>query len=265
MTARMGISLRQEWIEPLLHSRATLPALEVVFEQWVFASEPALADLEQLRARYPILVHCLGMNLGSSDPLDRDYLGRVRAFAKRFEVNAVSDHLSWRSIDGQWSLSLLPLPRTEGALRHVASRVDAVQTFLGHAIALENVSQYLRTPGNMELVDMFNALHRQCGTMIHLDLNNLIVNERWLGEPPGSFLNRLTAEIAWTHVAGHENVPMPIDDHSAMPTEQCMQLLSSVGGDAPVILEWDRDRPAFEDLLPRLATKETSLVDRTAH
>jgi hypothetical protein len=37
MTARMGISLRREWVDPLLASRPTLPALEVIFEQWVCA------------------------------------------------------------------------------------------------------------------------------------------------------------------------------------------------------------------------------------
>ena len=146
MTARMGISLRPEWIEPLLRSAAPLPALEVVFEQWVFASEPALQQLERLRARYPLLVHCLGMNLGSSDPLDGDYVERLRAFAARFEATGISDHWSWRSTQGQWSLSLLPLPRTEEMLAHLAGRVDAVQTVLGRPIALENVSQYLPTP-----------------------------------------------------------------------------------------------------------------------
>lgn len=256
MNARLGISLRQEWVEPLLATRPELPALEVIFEQWVFASDAALRQIEALRERYPILLHCLGMNLGSTDPLDRDYLERVRAFADRFGIEDISDHLSWRSTDGQWSLSLLPLPRTEEALAHVAARVDAVQSFLGRAIALENVSQYVPTPGDIPLVEMFNALRRQCGTAIHLDLNNLIVNERWLGETPDAFLDTLTADIAWVHVAGHQNVPMPIDDHSAMPSARCMKLLSRVKDEAPVILEWDRERPALDTLLPAISSAE---------
>lgn len=256
MNAPLGLSLRPEWVEPLLDSRAALPALEVIFEQWVFASESALADLERLRGRYPMLLHCLSMNLGSADPLDRDYFERVRAFADRFEVSGVSDHLSWRSIGGAWTLSLLPLPRTREALEHVVARVEGAQSVLGRRIALENVSQYRATPEEMPLVEMFNELYQRCGAPIHLDLNNLLVNERWLGEKPEAFLDALTAEVGWAHVAGHQNVEMPIDDHSAMPSAQCMRLVSYLRDDTAVILEWDRERPALRSLLPVLERPE---------
>jgi hypothetical protein len=256
MTARMGISLRREWVDPLLATRPPLPALEVIFEQWVFASESELRQLERLRERHPFLLHCLSMNIGSSDPLDRDYFERVRAFADRFAISAVSDHLSWRSINGQWSLSLLPLPRTEEALAHVAGRVNEAQTCLGRTIALENISQYLPVPGDIPLVEMFNQLHQRCGTALHLDLNNLLVSERWLGEPPGAFLDALTADIAWLHVAGHDEVPLPVDDHSRMPTAACMELLARVAPSVPVILEWDRERPPLQKLLPAISAAE---------
>lgn len=253
MTARLGISLRQEWIEPLLASSTPLPAVEVIFEQWMLASDAELETLERIRERQPLLLHCLSMNLGSTDPLDRDYFERIRRFSSRFEIDAISDHLSWRSIGDVWTLSLLPMPRTEDALAHLTARVDAVQSFLGQRIALENVSQYLETPGELSLAEMFNGLSASCGAAIHLDLNNLLVNERWLGETPGAFLDELEAEVAWVHVAGHQNVEKPIDDHSALPSEACMQMLSRVHPDVPVILEWDRERPAFDTLLPALS------------
>jgi uncharacterized protein (UPF0276 family) len=255
MAARMGISLRHDWVEPLLQTLPVLPALEVIFEQWIFASETALGQLERLRERYPMLLHCLSMNLGSSDPLDRHYFEQVRAFADRFAIRGVSDHLSWRSTQGLWSLSLLPLPRTEEALAHVADRVDEVQAFLRRSIALENVSQYLPVPGDIPLAEMFNTLHQRCGTRLHLDLNNLLVSERWLGEPPARFLDALTAEIAWVHVAGHEDVPLPVDDHSRMPNAACMKLLERIAPTAPVILEWDHHRPSLHALLPAIAAE----------
>ena len=264
MPARLGISLRREWVEPLLATRTQFPALEVIFEQWVFASAAALRDLERLRERSPFLLHCLGMNIGSSEPLDRAYFERVRAFGERFSVDTISDHLSWRSTGGQWALALLPLPRTEEALRHVATRVNEVQAFLGRAIALENVSQYLPTPGDIPTVEMSNALADRCGTAIHLDLNNLIVNERWLGESPDLFLDSLQAPIAWVHLAGHQEVPMPIDDHSRLPGPDCMGLLRRVGPGVPAIVEWDRERPPLHELLHALSGMEAGhVVDAT--
>lgn len=252
MRARVGISLRSEWVDPLLCAQPELPALEVIFEQWLSASEASLRKLEKLRERYPLLLHCLSMNLGSTDPLDPEYVDAVRAFADRFAVTAVSDHLSWRSIEGRWSLSLLPLPRTEEALAHVCGRVGAVQERLSRVIALENVSQYLPVPGDIPHPEMFNELHRQTGAGIHLDLNNLLVTDRWLGETPDEFLVALTAEVAWVHVAGHTDVPLPLDDHSQLPSPDCLALLDRVPSGVPVIFEWDRDRPPLDDLLPNL-------------
>lgn len=260
MAAPMGISLRREWVDPLLATRPPLPALEVIFEQWVFASESELRQLERLRELHPFLLHCLSMNIGSSDPLDRDYFEQVRAFADRFAIVQISDHLSWRSVHGQWSLSLLPLPRTKEALAHVAARVAEAQSFLGRTIALENISQYLPVPGDLPLVEMFNQLNERAGTLLHLDLNNLLVTERWLGESPEAFLDALTTDIAWIHVAGHDNVPLPIDDHSGMPTAACMDLLARVAPSVPVILEWDRERPALQKLLPAISAEQVHRV-----
>ena len=159
-----------------------------------------------------------------------------------------------------WSLSLLPLPRTEEVLEHVIGRVREVQGFLGCAIALENISQYLPVPGDVPLVEMFNQLHRRCGTAIHLDLNNLLVSERWLGEIPSDFLDELTADIAWVHVAGHADVPLPVDDHSCFPTAACLKLIDRIDPSAPVILEWDRERPRFHELLPAMTPAEVAHV-----
>jgi len=260
MTARMGISVRQEWVEPLLSARPALPALEVIFEQWMFASESRLGQLEQLGERYPLLLHCLSMNIGSSDPLDRHYFEQLRAFADRFGVDGISDHLSWRSVDHHWSLSLLPLPRTEEVVEHVAARLDEVQAFLGRTIALENVSQYLPVPGDIPPAEMFNELYQRCGTAIHLDLNNLLVTERWLDEPPSLFLDALVADIACIHVAGHADVALPVDDHSGMPSAACMNLLRQIEPRAPVILEWDRERPSLRELLPAIGTERAASV-----
>jgi uncharacterized protein (UPF0276 family) len=152
------------------------------------------------------------------------------------------------------------LPRTEEALAHVAGRVREAQTCLGRTIALENISQYVPVPGDIPLVEMFNELHQRCGTALHLDLNNLLVSERWLGETPAAFLDALTADIAWMHVAGHDDVALPVDDHSRMPTAACMDLLTQLAPSVPVILEWDRERPTLRKLLPAISAEPVQRV-----
>lgn len=111
---------------------------------------------------------------------------------------------------------------------------------------------------------MFNRLHHDTGARIHLDLNNLLVSERWLGESPTAFLDSLTAEVAWVHVAGQKDVPYPVDDHSRRPSPRCMALLEQVNPRVPVILEWDRDRPSFHSLLPIIDPEGARSVANTA-
>src|SRR5216110_3486132 len=83
------------------------------------------------------------MLLGSVDPLNDDYLRRLKALAGEIEPAWVSDHLCWGSFGGKYAHDLLPLPYTEEALAHVAGRIRQVQDFLGRQILVENVSSYL--------------------------------------------------------------------------------------------------------------------------
>ena len=81
------------------------------------------------------MLHGVSLSIGSTDPLDRDYLARLRALAERIEPAWISDHLCWTGVGGHNLHDLLPLPYTEEALGHVAERVQRVQDALGRRIA----------------------------------------------------------------------------------------------------------------------------------
>ena len=91
----------------------------------------------------PIHLHCIGLNLGSVDGLDPDYVDRVARLADRLDVVTVSDHFAWRSIDGRWSMGFLPIPLVPEVVGHVASRVRAVEERLGRRITLETPVDYV--------------------------------------------------------------------------------------------------------------------------
>src|SRR5260370_1738051 len=88
-------------------------------------------------------MHGVSLSIGSTDPVDFDYLAQVRALAARIEPHWISDHLCWTGIDGRNLHDLLPLSYTEEALASVVARVGQVQDALGRRILLENVSSYL--------------------------------------------------------------------------------------------------------------------------
>ena len=94
---------------------------EVISENFMVEGGRPLEVLEGVRARYPVVMHGVSMSIGSTDPLNRDYLRALRALARRVEPAWISDHLCWTGVGGRNLHDLLPLPYTEEAVRHVAA------------------------------------------------------------------------------------------------------------------------------------------------
>ena len=55
--------------------------------------------------------------------------------------------------------------------------------------------------------------------------------------------------------AGPDRVEENMDRETV---DECLALLDRISADLPVILEWDRDRPTFDALVPALTSAEAS-------
>lgn len=111
--------------------------LELVSENYLVPGGKPLAMLDAIRADFPVALHGVSLSIGSTDPLDHNYLARLKALAERCEPMWVSDHLCWTGVGGRNSHDLLPLPYSEEALRHVVAHVRQVQDILGRRLLLE--------------------------------------------------------------------------------------------------------------------------------
>ncbi len=141
--AGFGLGLRTPHYEAMLTEPHAIDWLEVITENYLVPGGKALDYLERIRERFPLVMHGVSLSIGSTDPIDVDYLAAVRTLAERIEPHWISDHLCWTGIDGRNLHDLLPLPYTEEALDLVVSRVGQVQDALGRQLLLENVSSYL--------------------------------------------------------------------------------------------------------------------------
>ena len=117
---------------------------EIISENFMVPGGRPLAMLEKIRARYPVVMHGVSLSLGSTDPLDQDYLRDLKALADRIEPALISDHLAWTGVGGVNLHDLLPIPYTRDALTHVVERVARVQDVLGRRLLVENPSTYVR-------------------------------------------------------------------------------------------------------------------------
>lgn len=257
--ARAGIGLRAPHYREVLEQTPELGWLEAHSENYFGNGGSPLAYLEAIRGHYPLSLHGVGLSLGSTDPLSKRHLSRLKTLVDRFEPDLVSEHLSWSSVSGVYLNDLLPLPYTDEALDHFCQRVDQVQQFLGRQILVENPSSYLRySHSTIPESEFLVEVARRSGCALLLDVNNVHVSavnhqfsaERYLADIP----RELVAEI---HLAGHTerwigNRRILIDDHGCSVSADVWELYRLAVGRfpaVPTLIEWDCNIPALEVLL----------------
>lgn len=237
---------------------ATLPGigwLEVHSENYFGSGGQPLHFLERLREHYPLSLHGVGLSLGSTDPLDRGHLSKLRALMERFEPALVSDHLCWCSVGGRHLNDLLPLPYTEEALDHVVTRIGQAQDALARQVLVENVSSYLEyAHATIPEWEFLAETARRSGCAILLDVNNIHVNAVNHGFDPTQYLRAVPGDaVQEIHLAGFDtDGPCLIDTHGkavADPVWELYRAALECVGPKPTLIEWDTDIPPLPVLL----------------
>lgn len=255
-----GVGLRREHYAQVTDAWPAMDWFEAISENFMDSAGRPLHVLEAVRHRYPVALHGVSLSIGTTDPLDLDYLRRLKALADRIQPVSVSDHLCWAGVGGHSLHDLLPLPFTEEALRHVVERVQRVQERLGRRILLENISTYV-TFAHSEIPEweFVAEVARRSGCGLLLDVNNVYVNAFNHQFDPMQYLQALPIEaVRQVHLAGHTDMgEFLFDTHSAPVIEAVWQLYRAAlrrFGPVPTMIEWDEGVPAFEVLAREAAT-----------
>ena len=228
---------------------------EAISENFMDSGGKPVAILESVRRHYPVALHGVSLSIGSTDPLDWNYLNRLKALADRIEPEIVSDHLCWTSVENENLHDLLPLPFTEETIQHIAGRVQQVQDFLKRRILLENVSTYVTAKhSTMPEWEFTRAIAERSGCGILLDLNNVYVNAFNHQFDPYEYLRGIPAELVGQfHLAGHTDMGGYLfDTHGKPVIKEVWELYRyalAQWGPVATLIEWDEDIPAW----PRLA------------
>jgi uncharacterized protein (UPF0276 family) len=225
--------------------------------------------LDEVRAHFPVALHGVSLNLGSSDSLDAAYLDRLDELIRRVEPEWVSDHLCWTGVGGHNLHDLLPLPLTEAALRHVVERVARVQDRLGRHIALENVSSYAAFRSDeMPEWEFLAAVAERADCGILLDVNNVFVSAHNHGLDAEKYLDALPGErIVEIHLAGpSESGELLIDTHDSPVRDEVWRLYERAlrrHGPRSTLIEWDDRIPPFAELAAE-AARARAVLERVA-
>jgi uncharacterized protein (UPF0276 family) len=249
-----GLGLRSAHLHEVCREQPTVPWFEVHICNFLGGGLNR-ALLRQISDHYPLSFHGVNMNLGGVDPLDTQYLRKLRRAIDELQPALVSEHACFTAHGQLHFHDLMPVPYTQEAVMHMAGRVRQVQDALGRRILIENISRYYSHHTSQLSEGAFLAAvcaEADCGLL--LDLNNAYVNQCNLGESLDDLVDALPLErIGEVHLAGYsERDGRLIDSHNAAPSEvvwNYYQKFCELSPDIPCLIEWDSDLPSLMELM----------------
>jgi uncharacterized protein (UPF0276 family) len=257
-TLGFGLGLRTKHYEAILSTRPRVDWFEIISENYMVQGGKPLHYLDRIRAEYPLVMHGVSMSIGSTDPLNPEYLRNLKALVERVQPAWVSDHLCFTGVHGRNLHDLLPLPYTEETARHVADRVAQVQDYLGRQILLENVSSYVSyKASDMAEWDFLRVVTERADCLLLLDVNNIYVSSYNHGFDPHAFLNAIPVErVQQMHLAGHRNLEQYIvDTHDEPVPDPVWDLYEAAVrrfGPVSTMIERDDNIPELPELVVEL-------------
>jgi len=253
-----GLGLRAQHYEEILSSKPSIDWFEIITENYLIPGGKPLNYLDRIRADYPIVMHGVSLSIGSTDPLDWQYLKDVKTLAARIEPKWISDHLCWTGIHGRNLHDLMPLPYTAEAVQHVSERIRQVQDFLGRQLLIENVSSYLTyQASDLSEWEFLSEVCLKADCLLLLDINNIVVSSRNHGFNPLTYLENIPADRVYQHhLAGHtDRGDCLIDTHDAPIIESVWELYAAavrLFGPVSTMIERDDNIPPLNVLLKEL-------------
>jgi uncharacterized protein (UPF0276 family) len=248
----IGVGLRTVHFPHILANHPAVDWFEVLSENFMDTGGRPLHILDQVVERYPVALHGVSLSIGSTDPLNREYLRKLKKLAARTRAHWVSDHLCWTGVMGRNTHDLLPMPYNEEALRHTAARVRQVSDVLERPLVLENPSSYVEFAGSsMTEWEFLSRLAEEADCGLLLDVNNVYVSAFNHGFDARAYIAGIPADrVVQYHVAGHTNKGTHIvdthSDHALAAVWDLYRLAWQRTGPTATLYEWDEDIPDFE-------------------
>jgi uncharacterized protein len=261
----LGVGLRNQHFSYLMNHDPDVDWFEIISENFIDNYGYARRVLERLASIRPLVMHGVSLSIGSTDPLDWNYLKKLKALAEFVHPAWISDHLCWTGVAGVNTHDLLPLPLNEESLRHVAERVRQVQNFLERPLVVENPSSYLEfKESTIAEWDFLSELARETGCGLLLDVNNVYVSGYNHGFDPEHYIRSIAHDaVVQIHLAGPTDCGRFLVDTHDQPVParvwELYSLAQELTGGVSTLLEWDSNIPEFPELVAELRKAEVAL------
>lgn len=253
-----GLGLRPQHYVEILDGNPPIDWFEVISENYMVPGGKPLRMMDAVADRYPIVMHGVSLSIASTAPMDMEYLAGLKSLARRLKPKWISDHLCWTGVHGVNLHDLLPVPYTEEALDHVASRIGMVQDYLGCRIAIENVSSYIEyASSQMDEWEFVRELAERADCWLLLDVNNVFVSGFNHDFDTHGFIDAIPVDrVVQFHLAGHSEANTHlIDTHDEPVRQEVWDLYARAlerFGPVSTMIERDANIPPLAELVAEL-------------
>jgi uncharacterized protein (UPF0276 family) len=249
----IGIGLRVPHYKDIFQNKPAIDWFEIISDNYMVEGGAALDNLKKILDHYPVVQHGVSLAIGSPDPLNFDYLRKLKELTRLTKTPWVSDHLCWGRLAGAHYHDLLPLPYTQEVIDYVAERARIVQDYLELPFALENLSSYVAySQDQMPEWDFYSAVVEKADIYMMLDVNNIYVSSRNHGFDPKLYYENIPLDrVLQIHLAGHtDKGAYVLDTHDEPVRDEVWDLYAEIyprTGGVSTLLEWDDNFLSFED------------------
>ena len=244
-----GLGLRTEHFDEILKHQPQVDWFEIISENFIDTEGYPKFVIQKIAEQYPIVMHGVSLSIGSTDPINFDYLKKIKKLATEIDAKWVSDHLCWTGILSKNAHDLLPLPLTEESLLHVVNRIKQVQDFLERPLVLENPSSYVQfQEDSFTEYEFISEMANASDCRLLLDLNNVYVSSFNHNYDALTYIKSLPLDkVVQFHLAGHTHKGTHIiDTHDNHVVDDVWDLYKETiqyTGQVSTLLEWDANIP----------------------
>jgi uncharacterized protein (UPF0276 family) len=249
----VGIGLRIPHYNDLFTLKPKIDWFEIISENFMVEAGKPLDNLARVMDSYPVVQHGVNLAIGSPDPLDFNYLKKLKELTKKTKTPWLSDHLCWGRLPGAHFHDLLPLPYTKEVINYVAERARIVQDFLEIPFALENLSSYVSyCDDEMPEWEFYSQIVEKADIFMMLDVNNIYVSSRNHGFNPKDYYENIPMDrVLQIHLAGHsDHGDYVLDTHDDFVRDEVWAIYADVyprTGGVSTLLEWDENFISLQD------------------
>ena len=186
-----------------------------------------LDEIASVIPRVDLIVHGVGLSIGSYDGWNDGYLRLLDEFFSRFTPRWHSEHLGITTLGGENIGTMLALPRTDEMLDLVCERIQRIQARYRVPFLVEHIIHLLPdAPAAYSPAAFLNAVTSRTGCGLILDVYNLECDQQNFGLNIAEFLDELDlAAVREIHVAGGaEHDGFKLDIHSQPTADTTLKL-----------------------------------------